>query len=335
MEFASLLGELTAISGISGHEGEIAAFMAGQLSRYTQHVEIDPIYNVIAKFGAGERKIAICAHIDTIGLMVKQRNKHGSLDVVRVGGINYKALPGTIVRVGEHQGMVGVRSQHQAWAGGDALKSDADIYVDVGDVSDIEITMPITYAPQAMILEGGFYCAPYLDNRAGCAVLLALAEILAKNPPNCTVYLIGSVQEETTCTGAYSALNAVSPHEAIFVDGTVSYDTPETVGRGSVMLGAGGVLTSYLYVSGLNGWHAHPKIRERLKITAQTEKIPCQQDATHGLMSDARVAPQLGIPSAIVGIPMRGKHSPLETIHLHDLDTITQHLAAYVRGNHD
>jgi putative aminopeptidase FrvX len=335
MDFASLLSELTAISGISGHERDIADFMAGQLRRYASSVAIDPIYNVIAKFGAGERKVAICAHIDTIGLMVKQRNKHGSLDVVRVGGVNYKALPGTVVRVGEHHGMVGVRSQHQARAGDDAIKSDADIYVDVGNISEIEITTPITYAPQEILLDGGFYCAPYLDNRAGCAVLLALAKALAENPPNCSVYLIGSVQEETTCLGAYAALQAVSPHEAIFVDGTVSYDTPETAGRGSVMLGAGGVLTAYLYVSGLNGWHAHPKIRERLKLVAQAEKLPYQQDATHGLMSDARVAPQLGIPSAIVGIPMRGKHSPLETIHLHDLDTITQVLGAYVRGHYD
>jgi putative aminopeptidase FrvX len=47
--------------------------------------------------------------------------------------------------------------------------------------------------------------------------------------------------------------------------------------------------------------------------------IPFQQDAVHGLMSDARVVTALGIPSAVIGLPMRGKHAPLETVHLNDL----------------
>jgi putative aminopeptidase FrvX len=330
-DFAALLRELTRIPAISGHEGEISAFMAERLRADTSAVEIDQLYNVVARFGAGERKIAICAHMDTVGLMVKRINGDGSLGVIRVGGANLKALSGAAVRVGERTGVIGVRSQHLERVGDEAVKNDDDLYIDVGDARDIEITTPITYAPQEVMLEGGYYCAPHLDNRAGCAVLLGLAEQLAANPPPCTVYLIGTVQEETTCIGAYSALQRIAPDEAIFADGTVSYDTLETQGHGSVTLGSGAVLTAFLYVSGLNGWHAHPRIRARLKEIAQVEKIPFQQDAITGLMSDARAALPLGIPSAIVGIPMRGKHAPLETVNLNDLAACAQLIGTYVR----
>ena len=133
------------------------------------------------------------------------------------------------------------------------------------------------------------------------------------------MYLVGTVQEETTCSGALHALRQIAPQTAIFVDGTVSYDTPETAHRGSVRLGDGPVLTSFLYSSGLNGWHASLGLRGHLKEHALTQNIPFQDYAVRGLMSDARAATWLGIPSALIGLPMRSKHAPLEMIHFDDL----------------
>jgi putative aminopeptidase FrvX len=109
-------------------------------------------------------------------------------------------------------------------------------------------------------------------------------------------------------------------------------DTLETIGRGEVKLGQGCVLTSFLYVSGLNGWHAHPGLRAQLKHIAAQTNIPYQQDAARGLMSDARVVTWLAIPSAVVGIPMRGKHSSQEIIDLQDLASAANLLLATVRS---
>jgi len=315
-EFIPLLRELTALSGISGHEDIVIRYMANDFKRFTDDVSIDRLGNVIARFGSGEPSIAILAHLDTVGFMVKSVNSDGTLRVVSVGGTNLKALPGTAVCVGNAPAMFGVRSQHLAQPGDGAVNSIEDLYLDVGG-QDIEITTPVTYAPHFMQLGEHLYCSPYMDNRAGCALLLHLARTL---PPTRvgTVYLIGTVQEETTCVGAFHALQALAPDAAIFVDGTVSYDTPDTRTRGSVALGNGPVLTSFLYVSGLNGWHAHPVLRAHLRQLAGDSHIPFQQDAVHGLMSDSRVTTLLGTPSAIVGLPMRNKHAPLETIHLND-----------------
>jgi putative aminopeptidase len=324
----SLLGQLVEQPAISGHEDPMSRFFADNLKPHVDGVTIDALGNVIARFGSGTPRIAVLAHMDTVGFLVKYINSDGTLRVVSVGGVNLKALPGTAVRVGSLPGMFGLRSQHLARSDDAAVNDIEDVFIDVGDVTNIEVATPVTYAPQSLRLGEKLYCSPYLDNRAGCAVVLQLARQLA---PSGSVYLIGTVQEETTCAGALNALQAVAPDVAIFVDSTVSYDTPDTRGRGSVELSAGPVLTSYLYTSGLNGWHAHPKLRAHLKEVANTENISFQQDAVHGLMSDSRVAGWLAIPSAIIGLPMRGKHAPLETVHLDDITNAVRLLAAVVQ----
>jgi putative aminopeptidase FrvX len=80
------------------------------------------------------------------------------------------------------------------------------------------------------------------------------------------------------------------------------------------------VLTAFLYLSGIGGWHVHPKVRAHLKAAAQAQGIKFQQDAVHGLMADSRVVSWTGTPAAAIGLPMRGKHSAAEMVALADLD---------------
>jgi putative aminopeptidase FrvX len=317
-----LVRDLTAVPGLAGHEALIVREMAARLRPHADEVTIDALGNVIARRGPADApprpKIAFLAHLDTVGLMVKRVLADGSVGVIPVGGANLKALPGAHVRVGEWGGVVGVRSQHQAQAGDAAVNSADDLYIHLGAGAAPTVTTPITYAPNVAALGGGLLASPHLDNRAGCAALVEVARGWPADAP-WTAYFIGTVQEETTGAGAMQALAAIRPDAAIFIDGTVSYDTPDTRSRGETALGRGPVLTSFLYVSGLNGWHAHPMLRAHLKRVATAETIPVQQDAVHGLMSDARVATWLGLPSAVIGLPMRGKHSPTEIVHLADL----------------
>ncbi len=321
-QLVSLLAALTAIPGPSGHEDAIARTFAERLVPLAAGVHLDALGNVIASLGgaAGEPHVAVLAHLDTVGFAVKTVSAAGILRVVPVGGVNLKALPGAAVRVGDVPGVIGVRSQHQARPGNETVRED-DLYVQVVPeaVTRVGVSTPVTYAPQTLRLGDRLLAAPYLDDRAGCAALIALVERLAAvSLPN-RVTLIGTVQEETTCAGALAALRAVAPDAALFVDGTLSYDTPETRDQGAVTLGGGPVLTSFLYVSGLNGWHAHPGLRAHLLRMAAEAGIPTQQDAIRGLISDARAATWLGIPSAVIGLPLRGKHAPLEIVHLDDL----------------
>ncbi|MCS6836468.1 MAG: M20/M25/M40 family metallo-hydrolase [Anaerolineae bacterium] len=330
--FRHHLRTLTAVPGLAGHEDAVIALMAEGLAAYADEVQIDGLGNVLARFGEGAPRLAILAHMDTVGLMVQRLLARSAFGVVAVGGVNVKALYGVAVRLhtadGPRQGLIGVRAQHQARST-DSIGSADDLYVET-DGQPVEITTPITFAPQ-FIESGRRISAPYLDNRAGCALLLALAQRLQAQPAPQSVVLVATVQEETTCLGAYLALQAIQPEAALFIDGTLSHDSPDTVGRGAVALGAGPVLTAFLYVSGLNAWHAHPVLRQHLKSLAHTCKLPVQQDAAHGLMSDARAVSWTGTPSALLGLPLRGKHGPLETIDLDDLTHALILLEAFAR----
>jgi len=330
--FRQHLRHLTAIAGLAGHEDAMIAVMAEGLAAYADEVQIDSLGNVLARFGAGAPRLAILAHMDSVGLMVQRPLARGALGVIAVGGVNIKALYGAAVRLhsedGPREGLIGVRAQHQARPT-DAIGSADDLYIET-DGQPVDITTPVTFAPQFVEM-GRHVSAPYLDNRAGCALLLALAERLKAAPAPQSVALVATVQEETTCLGAYLALQALQPQAALFVDGTLSHDSADTVGLGTVALGAGPVLTAFLYASGLNAWHAHPILRQHLKALAQAQGLPIQQGAAHGLMSDARAVSWTGTPSALLGLPLRGKHGPLETVNLDDIAHALALLEACVR----
>ena len=333
--FPPLLDVLTRLPGIAGHETQVQEYLLAQLAPLADEAWSDPIGNVIARFGDRDAQpgVAILAHMDTLGFLVKRIHEDGTLGVVAVGSVNTLALPGAAVQVGSFPGIIGVRAQHLAQAG-DTLPDIDDLYIqiDPAAIPQIEITTPVIYAPQTIHLGDRWYASPYLDNRAGCAVLLEVARWLQQAALPYTVYVIATVQEETTCAGAMCALQAVKPSQAIFIDGTLTYDTPETRRWGAVRLGGGPVLTAYLYISGLNGWHADPRLRAYFKQQAAQAGIPFQQDAIHGLMSDARVSTWLGIPSTLIGLPVRGKHGPLEIMHLDDLSHAVRLLASALPG---
>lgn len=335
MDTIDLLKALTAIPGISGHEDAVARAAADHLRPFVDAVWIDSMANVIARIGTGDgARVAICAHLDTIGFLVK-RQVGGlgdtALRVVTVGGINLKAVSGALVDIhtagGKYPGMIGVRSQHQSALVGDDTPSMEDLFIHVAPQPSIPIGSMVTYAPQFRTI-GQCVVSPYLDDRAGVALLIALAERLHGKELPFTLYLIGTTQEETTCQGARVALRSVSPDAAFFVDGTVSYDTPETNRFGEVYLGSGPVLTKFLYIRGLAAWHVHPGLWKHTYDLAVQHKIKRQNDVVHGLMADSLAAADLGIPSVVVGLPMRSKHAPLEMLDLRDFDAALELLTA-------
>ena len=315
-ELLNLLKLLAPLSGISGHEDVVIEFLTHHFSARKATVNVDSLGNVVATYRRGTPHVAILAHMDTVGMKVKRIINDNLLLALPIGGINYKALPGTRVIVGEQNGVVVVRSQHLSKKD-DHLMTDQDIWIQVGNTRLTPPTTPIRYLSQPAIM-GNLYTDCGLDDRVGCALLCLLADYFANNDVPLSVSLVGTVQEETTCLGAMNILRELQPDYAIFLDGTLSYDLPETRSYGSTALGQGAVIVDHLYVSGLNGWHADPKLNALLVNAAHQSNIPYQQDAVRGLMSDARSATQNGIPSAFIGIPMRGKHSASETIHMQD-----------------
>jgi endoglucanase len=74
---------------------------------------------------------------------------------------------------------------------------------------------------------------------------------------------------------------------------------------------------------------------KRLEEVAKAKKIPLQHEAmsaTSGTDTDAIFWTRGGIASALISLPNRYMHSPVEVVSLKDLELIPQLLAGFVQS---
>ena len=168
-----------------------------------------------------------------------------------------------------------------------------------------------------------------MDNRIGCFVALETARLVAEagGAPG-DVYGLAVTQEEITFGGARTTAFSLNPDVAIAVDVTFATDQPgiseQEVGRHR--FGCGPVLT--------RGSTLDPTIFELLHETAEAESIPFTVTASAratGTDADAFHIARAGIPSAVVSVPLRYMHSPVEMVQIDDITNTAKLLAAFAQ----
>jgi endoglucanase len=134
----------------------------------------------------------------------------------------------------------------------------------------------------------------------------------------CTVYAVGTVQEEVGLRGAGCAAFTVDPDLALALDVTVAGDVPGVREIDTnVKLGKGPALTVYD-----SGVITHPKVMRWIIDTAKEAKHPLQlESGLSGSTDAARISlTRQGIPSGTLSVPARYIHSPAGIINLTDLE---------------
>jgi putative aminopeptidase FrvX len=344
------LEQLIALPGLAGREDAVITYMREALAPVVDAVTVDWLGNVIARIGSesGRPRIMVFAHMDTLGLLVRKIEPDGFLRLQRLGGVPEKALQAQRVLVhGQHgaiAGLIGSKSHHLTPVEEKTRGLMVDqLYVDIGADSrqaaaelGVQVGSGVTYAPQLQRLGPDALCATYLDNRAGCWMLLRLADRLrsASVPP--TVYLVATVQEEFNLQGALPAAQAIQPDLALCLDIALATDTPELKEQGEVKLGAGPVIQTYTFHGRgtLAGLLPNPKLVDYVAAVAKEVGIPTQFGVTLGALTDASYlhlsgSPgQPGTPALDLGFPTRYTHSPVETCSLRDLDWLVDLLHA-------
>src|ERR1043166_6949817 len=102
------------------------------------------------------------------------------------------------------------------------------------------------------------------------------------------------------------------------------YPTVNKLQPGDVKIGKGPSIT--------HGGCNHPDVVARIESVAKSKKIPLQNEAmsgTSGTDTDAIFWTRGGIASALISLPNRYMHSPVEVINLKDLEKIPQLMAAF------
>lgn len=323
-----LVKRLSEAHGIPGSEGEVREIMAQELSKYCQ-VEVDKLGNLIGRKGDGERKFMLAAHMDEIGLMVRQVDKNGFIRFATLGGFFDQTLLSQRVIVhtskGRLYGVVGSKSPH-------LLKDEErkkaieykDMFIDVGARDEkaakkrgINVGDYITFDRSFKELGSGYITGKAFDARLGCAAMVEIAR--RAKPKNVSIYAAGTVQEEVGLKGARTAAYKINPDIAIALDVTFAGDFPGAKEEVQTKLAKGPVIT-IADASG-RGLITHPEVKELLVSTAEKHKIPYQLEVGERGTTDASAIhlTREGIPSGVVSIPTRYLHSPVEVANIVDI----------------
>ncbi|EPX87160.1 Cellulase M/related protein [Rubellimicrobium thermophilum DSM 16684] len=336
------LKALCLLPGLAGHEEPVAAWLRDRLSAVGLSTTTDRLGNLILTLPGDPAlpSVMVFAHMDQLGFVVRKVEADGLLRVERLGGVAEKAMLAQAVLICPPgcealPGVITVKSHHATSPAEKYIAPAApEIRIDSGhgskaaaEAAGIRIGTPVVYHPRWLPLAGDRIAATALDDRAGCAVLVALAERLGKRAGGPTVHCVWSVQEEFNLRGAVVAAQTLRPDIAIQIDLMLATDTPDMADRGEMALGGGPGISLYSFHGRgtLNGVIPHPALVRLMEEAAGALGLPLQRSAQVGVLTDASYVQTVGAGVACldVGFPMRHSHSPLEICDLRDLAALT------------
>jgi endoglucanase len=338
-ESLEFLRRLVSTPSPSGHEAEIQKLCAKYAAPFSDDIFKDVHGNQYhVKNADAPLRIMLAGHVDEIALMINDIDDKGFLGFVAVGGVDPSVLDGQRVHVhGREETVPGVVGRtaihlmekddrgkplkiHELWIDiGARDKEDAESLVAIGDVATIDA--------EFLQLRNERAVARGFDNRIGAFVVLEVLRLLENLSSDCAVFSVTTVQEEIGLRGARTSSFRCDPHAAIAVDVGHAVDYPNVDQRrhreGRIAEGA-------LLFRGPN---INPVLGQQLIDVARDKEIPYQVAAAPKATGTDANAIQLnreGVATAIVSIPTRYMHSPVELISLEDAEQCARLIAEWI-----
>jgi endoglucanase len=307
------------------------------LSGFADKVESDAYGSALAKIETNNdvATVMLEAHADEIGMVVQYISDDGFVTLNKLGGSDSTIARGKKVYIynkkGRVTGVVGNTAIHlqENKNGGGKQPAWKEIFVDIGVSSKeealqmVQIGDPVTYTDEIEFLNDDIITGRALDNRIGGFAIAEVMRNLKKRRKDLRVNVLAlnSVQEEVGGFGARMMSYRHMPDSAIVTDVTHATDTPGINNKehGAVKLGGGPTVQ--------HGGANHPSLVSFIEKTAEKNKITVQHEATSvrtGTDTDSIFFQQTGIPSALISLPLRYMHSPVETASLQDLKALIE-----------
>jgi endoglucanase len=341
----SLFEKLTGTPGGSGFEEKVIEAIASELKKRLPDVSIDPLGNVIGKFGKGKKSVMVCVHSDEVGLLVKYIDPKGYIYFDLNGMIDERVLLSTKVDIctdkGILTGVVGVKNRHLLTP--EDLKrpiSISDLWIDMGAESAEEVKKWGIDIGDSIVFHRNFQkigketiISKAIDNRAGCALLIDLAERMKSKKIDYQLFFVSAVQEEIGSRGAKVAAQTLDPDMAIVIDTVPASDPITPPQQATAQCGKGPVIRS-MDVNAL-GWGTvySRKIRQRLIQTAMKNRIPVQKDIFRTWTDASTIHTSgRGVPCGGLYIPRRYSHSPVELVKWSDVEKTAELLFLFLKG---
>jgi putative aminopeptidase FrvX len=339
-ESFSFLQDLLAAPSPSGYEQPAQRVFRSYIAPYAA-VTTDVMGNVFGSIrGAGENlpKVMLVGHSDEIGLQIRYIDDKGFIYFGAIGGVDAHLTPGQRVLVhgrnGSIPGVIGKKPIHLMEAKdretvvklesqyidiGAADKNEAETLVRVGD--------PVTFADSLSRLHGDRVTSRGFDDKAGSFVVAEVLREIASRPvkPAIDLYGVSSVQEEVGLRGGTTSCYTINPDVGICVEVDFSTDQPDVERKhnGDVAIGKGPILP--------RGANINPALFDLLADTAAGENVSVQfTGIPRATGTDANVMQisRGGVATALVKIPLRYMHTPVEVLSLADLENAVKLIVA-------
>ncbi|MHC1781622.1 MAG: M20/M25/M40 family metallo-hydrolase [Anaerolineaceae bacterium] len=338
-EISSFLKQLISLPGLSSGEEPVRTVIAETWKPLVDEIAISRTGSLHGfKRGDGPEprpRILLAAHMDAIGLLVTQV-VDGFLRFTQVGGIDDRILPGQLVTVHtasrDLPAMIIQPPDHMLPVEnkGKPVKMQM-LYIDTGLRPDeveklVRIGDLVSFAQEPLELGGETLAGHSLDNRASVAAVTVCLQELRKLKHSWDVWVAATVQEEETLLGGATSAFQLEPNIAVAIDvtfakspGASDYRT-SPLGKG-ITIGIGPNIHPELH-------QVFKKLAEKLDIPFKVEVMPVYS----GTDADAMVVSAGGIPTFVLGIPLRYMHTPVEMVSLKDIERAGRLLAQFIAG---
>lgn len=338
MELQEIIAKLCALHGPSGFEESPAEMAKSLLEPYMDEVSVDVMGNVIGVKRCGKEnapKLMFDAHLDEIGFIVTG-HENGFVKFAAIGGVDPRMLPACEIELMTDPPVYGVVCAVPAITqSGDETEKAAkieELYIDIG-MTDEEARLaapvgtPGVYRRSSKKLGDDLICGKTMDDRACFACLVKAAELLKDEKLNVDLYILGSTQEEVGLRGAETAAYSVYPDYCVAVD--VGHGTTPDCKNWQTFDVGGGVMIC-------KGPNMNKGFTDNIVKTAGENGIPYQISVepygNSGTNTAAIQMTRQGVCTALLSLPLKYMHTPVEVISLKDADNTAKLLAELARN---
>ncbi len=329
-----LIKTLCELPGASGCEDKVREFIHKAIEPFADEIREDAIGNLMA-FRKGkkalERPVAVCAHMDEIGIIIKHITNNGMLKFGFTGNIDTRVTIGKPVRFGETRGVIGIKAVHLTTAEErKTMPKTKDLYIDIGAQSKKEAEKEVSlgdygvFDSKAVKFGDGMIKAKALNSRVGCAALMRMIE---NEPPVDTWYCF-TVQAETGFRGAMTMAYAISPGFTLVLDGAAASDIPETENGEAECRVRGGVVLPFMDASAIYD----KELFELLRGACEKRKILWQANTRVSGKTDAGsiLRTNEGVRVCALSVPVRYMSSSSCVASLSDIELMPQAANAFL-----
>ena len=306
---------LTAAFGPPGRESGVRAAIGRALRGVGRH-GADALGNLHVHVPGRGPRLLLAAHMDAPGVIVTRVEASGLARVSLLGGPPPAELVGApILFQDESRALLGYDRPRDAK--GAEIEADQLLLHTGTAPAAARRRFPVgavgALAGGASRL-GDFWCGPNLDNRAGCAAVIAAA-LSRRRGLRYDLHVVFSTQSEVGARGAATVAFGIEPDVAVVVD-----VAPAGEGAGAVRAGDGpcvGILEL--------GFVPHPAALDLVRRAARSARVKPQWLVREGSGSDARTirVARDGVPTALVAVPERRTGGPYGLVHVKDLQRMS------------